>query len=165
MLKNTKDSFEKFGYDVYCLNLVDPTNGIHYNPLDLVKQAYLKGDTTKAQMLANSLSFSLYHNPNAKEPMWEEASISLLNALILAICEIGIETKQTQIINMYAVTSMLEELGRTLMKKGIPLLIHFSMIYRQQVLRESNMAQSNSHKGLHVVVFYRNDGQAKELYV
>ena len=56
MLKNTKDSFEKFGYDVYCLNLVDPTNGIHYNPLDLVKQAYLKGDTTKAQMLANSLS-------------------------------------------------------------------------------------------------------------
>ena len=39
------------------------------------------------------------------------------------------------------------------------------MIYRQQVLRESNMAQSNSHKGLHVVVFYRNDGQAKELYV
>ena len=66
MLKNTKDSFEKFGYDVYCLNLVDPTNGIHYNPLDLVKQAYLKGDTTKAQMLANSLSFSLYHNPNER---------------------------------------------------------------------------------------------------
>ncbi|EGO8967378.1 type IV secretory system conjugative DNA transfer family protein [Enterococcus faecalis] len=118
MLMNTKDSFEKFGYDVYCLNLVEPTNGIHYNPLDLVKQAYLKGDTTKAQMLANSLSFSLYHNPNAKEPMWEEASISLLNALILAICEIGIETKQTQIINMYAVTSMLEELGAYPDEKG-----------------------------------------------
>jgi len=118
MLKNTKEAFEQFGYDVYCLNLVDPTNGIHYNPLDLVKQAYLKGDTTKAQMLANSLSFSLYHNPNAKEPMWEEASISLLNALILAICEIGIETQQTQIINMYAVTSMLEELGAYPDEKG-----------------------------------------------
>lgn len=118
MLKNTKEEFERFGYDVYCLNLVDPTNGIHYNPLDLVKQAYLRGDTTKAQMLANSLSFSLYHNPNAKDPMWEEASISLLNALILAICEIGIETNETQIVNMYAVTSMLEELGAYPDEKG-----------------------------------------------
>lgn len=118
MLKNTKEEFERFGYDVYCLNLVDPTNGIHYNPLDLVKQAYMRGDTTKAQMLANSLSFSLYHNPNAKEPMWEEASISLLNALILAICEIGIQQDKTQVINMYAVTSMLEELGAYPDEKG-----------------------------------------------
>ncbi|EOH86318.1 VirD4-like conjugal transfer protein, CD1115 family [Enterococcus pallens] len=118
MLKNTKSEFERFGYDVYCLNLVDPTNGIHYNPLDLVKQAYMRGDTTKAQMLANSLSFSLYHNPNAKEPMWEEASISLLNALILAICEIGIQQDKTQVINMYAVTSMLEELGAYPDEKG-----------------------------------------------
>ena len=118
MLKNTKSEFERFGYDVYCLNLVDPTNGIHYNPLDLVKQAYMRGDTTKAQMLANSLSFSLYHNPQAKEPMWEEASISLLNALILAICEIGIQQDKTQVINMYAVTSMLEELGAYLDEKG-----------------------------------------------
>lgn len=118
MLKNTKKEFERFGYDVYCLNLVDPTNGIHYNPLDLVKQAYMRGDTTKAQMLANSLSFSLYHNPNAKEPMWEEASISLLNALILAICEIGIQQNKPQVINMYAVTSMLEELGAYPDEKG-----------------------------------------------
>lgn len=118
MLKNTKSEFERFGFDVYCLNLVDPTNGIHYNPLDLVKQAYLRGDTTKAQMLANSLSFSLYHNPNAKEPMWEEASISLLNALILAVCEIGIKQNKTQVINMYAVTSMLEELGAYPDEKG-----------------------------------------------
>lgn len=125
MLKNTKAEFERFGYDVYCLNLVDPTNGIHYNPLDLVKQAYMRGDTTKAQMLANSLSFSLYHNPNAKEPMWEEASISLLNALILAICEIGINSKKTQIINMYAVTSMLEELGAYPDEKGNTALDEF----------------------------------------
>ncbi|MBO1139851.1 type IV secretory system conjugative DNA transfer family protein [Enterococcus avium] len=118
MLKNTKLEFERFGFDVYCLNLVDPTNGIHYNPLDLVKQAYMRGDTTKAQMLANSLSFSLYHNPQAKEPMWEEASISLLNALILAICEIGIQQDKTQVINMYAVTSMLEELGAYPDEKG-----------------------------------------------
>lgn len=125
MLKNTRAEFIRFGYDVYCLNLVDPTNGIHYNPLDLVKQAYMRGDTTKAQMLANSLSYSLYHNPNAKEPMWEEASISLLNALILAICEIGIESKKTHIINMYAVTSMLEELGAYPDEKGNTALDEF----------------------------------------
>lgn len=125
MLKNTKAAFEHFGYKVYCLNLVEPENGIHYNPLDLVKQAYIKGDTTKAQMLANSLSFSLYHNPSAKEPMWEEASISLLNALILAVCEIGVQTNKTQVVNMYAVTSMLEELGAYPDEKGKTVLDDF----------------------------------------
>ncbi|GMG66722.1 VirD4-like conjugal transfer protein, CD1115 family [Tetragenococcus halophilus] len=111
MLKNTQQAFKSWGYDVYCLNLIEPENGIRYNPLDLVKQAYFAGDTTKAQMLASSLSFSLYHNPNAKEPMWEEASISLLNALVLAICEKGQNESKPEIVNMYAVTSMLEELG------------------------------------------------------
>ncbi|MDN5811287.1 MAG: type IV secretory system conjugative DNA transfer family protein, partial [Tetragenococcus koreensis] len=111
MLKNTQQAFKSWGYDVYCLNLIEPENGIRYNPLDLVKEAYFVGDTTKAQMLANSLSFSLYHNPNAKEPMWEEASISLLNALILAICEKGKNESKPEIVNMCAVTSMLEEMG------------------------------------------------------
>lgn len=118
MLKNTKAEFERFGYDVHCLNLVEPENGIRYNPLELVKKAYVKGNYTKAQMLANNLSFSLYHNPNSKEPMWEEASISLLNALILAICEIGVNSNAPQVINMYAVTSMLEELGAYPDEKG-----------------------------------------------
>lgn len=57
--------------------------------------------------------------------MWEEASISLLNALILAICEIGINSKKTQIINMYAVTSMLEELGAYPDEKGNTALDEF----------------------------------------
>lgn len=125
LLKNTKAEFERFGYDVYCLNLVEPENGIRFNPLELVKKAYIKKDFTKAQMLANSLSFSLYHNPNSKEPMWEEASISLLNALILAICDIGVTSGHTECINMYAVTSMLEELGAYPDEKGYTALDSF----------------------------------------
>ncbi|EKK0901630.1 type IV secretory system conjugative DNA transfer family protein [Enterococcus faecalis] len=40
MIKNTKKEFEKFGFDVFCLNLVQPSYSIGYNPLELIKNAY-----------------------------------------------------------------------------------------------------------------------------
>lgn len=122
MLKNTKADFEKFGFDVFCLNLVEPDNGIRYNPLELVRKAYFNQDYSKAQMYANAFSFSLYHNDNAKEPMWQEASIALLNALILAVCEIALQQKKIQYVNMYAIVTMLEELGGNPDKNGITTL-------------------------------------------
>ncbi|MFT8391177.1 MAG: type IV secretory system conjugative DNA transfer family protein [Sporolactobacillus sp.] len=110
-LKNTRQDFERYGYIVYVLNLLLPYQGIAYNPLELVKKAYMKGDYAKAQMLCNTLSYSLFHNPNAKDPMWEESSISLTNALILAVCGICKKIGHPECITMYTVTVMLNELG------------------------------------------------------
>lgn len=42
MLKNTHLEFEKHGYEVMCFNLLNPYWGMAYNPLELVKQAYMK---------------------------------------------------------------------------------------------------------------------------
>ncbi|MGP9043209.1 VirD4-like conjugal transfer protein, CD1115 family [Cytobacillus kochii] len=111
MLKNTKHEFENRGYDVHVLNILDPYLSIGYNPLELVKQAYIKGDYAKAQMLCNTLSYSLFHNPNAKDPMWEKSSIALVNALILAVCDICLKNNTPEKITMYTVTVMLSELG------------------------------------------------------
>lgn len=122
MLKNTKADFEKFGFDVFCLNLVEPDNGIRYNPLELVRTAYFNQDYSKAQMYANAFSFSLYHNANAKEPIWQEASIALLNALILAVCEIAVQQDKIKYVNMYAIVTMLEELGGNPDKNGVTAL-------------------------------------------
>lgn len=111
MVRNTKAEFEAHGYDVKVLNLVTTEYSIAYNPLELVKQAYWKGDYDNAAKLANTFSFSLFHNPNAKEPMWEEASIALVNALILAVCMVCKKRDTPERVTMYTLSLMLNELG------------------------------------------------------
>lgn len=125
MLKNTRDEFEKYGYVVHVFNLLNPDQSIAYNPLELIKQAYFKGDYTKAQMLCNALSYSLFHNPNAKDPLWEEASIALLNSLILAVCDISMKSKTPEKITMYTVTIMLSSLGANPDEEGLTKLDYF----------------------------------------
>lgn len=125
MLKNTKAEFEKRGYDVYVLNLLNPYQGIGYNPLELIKQAYMKGEYAKAQMLCNTLSYSLFHNPNAKDPMWENSSIALVNALILAVCDLSLKANKPENITMYTVTVMLSELGSDPDEDGYTKLDYF----------------------------------------
>lgn len=125
MLKNTRAEFVRLGYDVHVLNLLNPYQGIAYNPLELIKQAYKRGDLAKAQMLCNTLSYSLFHNPNAKDPMWEESSIALVNALILAVCEICFKSGKPENITMYTLTVMLNELGSNPDEDGYTRLDHF----------------------------------------
>lgn len=125
MLKNTRHEYEKNGYDVYVLNLINPDWGISYNPLELIKQAYINKEFAKAQMLCNTLSYSLFHNPNAKDPMWEESSIALVNALILAVCDICISSGKPENITMYTLTVMLNELGSDPDENGYTKLDHF----------------------------------------
>ncbi|WP_203633250.1 VirD4-like conjugal transfer protein, CD1115 family [Lacticaseibacillus suibinensis] len=111
MVRNTKAEFEKHGYDVRVFNLVTPEYSIGYNPLALIWDAYEKGDYDEAQLLCNTLSYSLFHNPNAKDPMWEEASIALTNALILAVCRVCKVKDTPKRVTMYTVSVMLNELG------------------------------------------------------
>ncbi|MCB5816215.1 type IV secretory system conjugative DNA transfer family protein [Lacticaseibacillus paracasei] len=125
MLRSTKAEFEARGYRVAALNLVDPTYSIAYNPLELVKQAYAAGDFDNAQMLCNTFSYSIFHNPNAKEPMWEQSSISLLNALILEVCKVCFDQHTPEKITMYTVTTMLSELGANPDENGMTKLDKF----------------------------------------
>lgn len=126
MLKNTRAEFEKHGYKVLCLNLLNPYWGIAYNPLELIKQAYIKKDFSKAQMLCNTLSYSLFHNDKSHaDPMWEEASIALVNALILAVCDLCITNGEPENITMYTLTVMLNELGSNPDEDGYTRLDHF----------------------------------------
>jgi Type IV secretory pathway, VirD4 components len=125
MLKNTRRDFEHFGYVVKVLNILLPYLGMAYNPLELIKKAYIKGDYAKAQMLCNTLSYSLFHNPNAKDPMWEEASIALVNALVLAVCGICKKNNTWDLVTMYTVTVMLNELGSNPDEDGMTKLDHY----------------------------------------
>lgn len=113
----------KRGYNVLVFDLMNYM-GLSYNPLQLVLHAYLHGDNAEAQLLANTLSYILFHDPNSKDKTWENWSIALTNALILAVtvdcCEKAEETNDREEkekwygkINMYSVARLLVDLGET----------------------------------------------------
>ncbi|MCX0369044.1 type IV secretory system conjugative DNA transfer family protein, partial [Clostridium perfringens] len=48
---------------------------------------YHNGDIDEAQSLCKTLTYSLYYNPSAKDPFWQNSAMSLVNGLILAIID------------------------------------------------------------------------------
>ena len=114
----SRETLENRGYEVLMLNILEPLNSMSYNPLQLIKEAYKKKNYSEAQLLCNTLTHSLYYNPNAKDPFWENSAKSLVNALILAICDECIKSGEEDKITMYTVANMLSELGGSNKKVG-----------------------------------------------
>ncbi|WP_429706495.1 VirD4-like conjugal transfer protein, CD1115 family [Bacillus mycoides] len=111
LLAASKKTLEQRGFHIEVLNLINPLESMSYNLLQLIKDAYKQGDTATAQTLCNTLSYSLYYNPNVKDPFWNNSAMSLCNALILAVIDKCIEEKTEDKISMYTVANMLSELG------------------------------------------------------
>ena len=99
------------GYEVHVFNLIQQHMGMGFNPLQLVVDAWKSGNVSLAQQYANSITYSLYHNPNAKEPMWDESAASLVTAIILGLTEDAIKTGKEEQVNMYSVASFLSTKG------------------------------------------------------
>ncbi len=107
-----KDTLEKRGYDVQVLNLQDPLQSMSYNPLQLVKEAWLQGDEQGAGKLANSIAFSLYNDPNAGEnAFFNDGAQNAVTAIIIALVEHCVDNNCPEKITMYNVAEMLNELG------------------------------------------------------
>ncbi|XTR39293.1 VirD4-like conjugal transfer protein, CD1115 family (plasmid) [Paraclostridium tenue] len=109
----SKETLEKRGYEVLLLNLTEPLNSMSYNPLELVIQAFKKKDYGEAQLLCKTLTFSIYHDPTAKDAFWQKTAMGLTNALILSLCEKYIPIGKEEKITMYTVADMLIELGQS----------------------------------------------------
>lgn len=107
----SKETLEKRGYHIEVLNLLNPMESMSFNILQLVKDAYKDGDYSTAQTLCNTLSHTLYYNPSAKDPMWQDSAMSLCNAMILAITDKCIKENTEEKITMFTVANMLSELG------------------------------------------------------
>ncbi|MBU4643215.1 conjugal transfer protein, partial [Bacillus toyonensis] len=65
MYSAAKVTLEKRGYDVEVLNILEPLQGMSYNPLQLAIDAWVNGDIQEAVKRVNTLTFSLYDDPNA----------------------------------------------------------------------------------------------------
>ncbi|MFB7141699.1 VirD4-like conjugal transfer protein, CD1115 family [Gottfriedia sp. NPDC056225] len=112
----SKDTLEKRGYHVEVLNLLDPLQSMSYQILQLVIKHYKQGNYAQAQQSANTVSFMLFNDPNSKDPFWQNSSISLCNALILAICDKCTKEGREDQITMYSVANMLNTLGSKTIK-------------------------------------------------
>ncbi len=111
MLAASKNTLEERGYHVEVLNLLNPLESMSYNLLEMIKETYKDGDYSTAQALCNTLSYTLYYNPNAKDPFWQQCAMSLCNAMILAVTDKCITEQTEEKITMYTVANMLSELG------------------------------------------------------
>ncbi|MGN7233336.1 VirD4-like conjugal transfer protein, CD1115 family [Priestia megaterium] len=111
LLAASKNTLEERGYHVEVLNLLNPLESMSYNLLEMIKETYKDGDYSTAQALCNTLSYTLYYNPNAKDPFWQQCAMSLCNAMILAVTDKCIKEKEENKITMYTVANMLSELG------------------------------------------------------
>ncbi|MGL5641727.1 MAG: VirD4-like conjugal transfer protein, CD1115 family [Paraclostridium sp.] len=111
LIAMSKETLEKRGYDVLLLNLTEPLNSMSYNPLELIIQAYKNNDYGEAQLLCQTLTYSIFNDANSKDAFWQNTAMSLTNALILALCEKYIPINQEEKITMYTVANMLTELG------------------------------------------------------
>ncbi|RGX09362.1 VirD4-like conjugal transfer protein, CD1115 family [Paraclostridium sordellii] len=111
LIAMSKETLEERGYEVLLLNLTDPMNSMSYNPLELIIQAYKNNEFGEAQLLCQTLTYSIFNEPNSKDAFWQNTAMSLTNALILALCEKFIPINQEEKITMYTVANMLTELG------------------------------------------------------
>lgn len=140
------------GYDVKVINLLDLNNTNCYNPLQLIIDAYKNDELGEAQLLCKSFTFSLYHNPKSKEPMWENSAMSLVNGLILALCEkcltknkdlVGLSEDELnkikaeeQKVTLYTVATLLSDLGSENTPAGNALDLYFSALPKESIAKK-----------------------------
>ncbi|WP_214725511.1 VirD4-like conjugal transfer protein, CD1115 family [Exiguobacterium sp. s143] len=105
----SKETLEARGYQVEVLNLMNPSQSMSYNLLQLTIDAYLDENYSLAQQYARSVAYMLYHDPKAKDPFWSNSSTDLCTALILGLCEQA--KHEPEKITMYNVALMLSDLG------------------------------------------------------
>lgn len=106
------DSFEKEGFIVLCLNLIECSNSIQFNLLQEVINYFDMGQEEKGQELALSIGYSIFEPDKqiGNEKYFALASMDLLAAFIIAITMDCIETDQREKINIYSIFILFSEL-------------------------------------------------------
>ncbi|MGM0122487.1 type IV secretory system conjugative DNA transfer family protein [Enterococcus sp. AZ152] len=117
-----KKTLENRGYIVWLLNLNDTAVSDTTNPLALVVhyyKQYLFGKTQverdrgldQAQAELATLCYTYFHDPNAKEPIWQNSASALFTAGSLALIEESLLLQREELSNMYTILNMIAEMN------------------------------------------------------
>ncbi|MEX1447712.1 type IV secretory system conjugative DNA transfer family protein [Enterococcus sp. C76] len=117
-----KKTLENRGYIVRLLNLNDTAISDTTNPLALVVhyyKQYLFGKTQverdrgldQAQAELATLCYTYFHDPNAKEPIWQNSASALFTAGSLALIEESLLLQREELSNAYTILNMIAEMN------------------------------------------------------
>lgn len=108
----SKAVLEQRGYKILILNLTECSKGIQYNPLQIIIDAYKKGNYSEAELLCNTFAASLFptDKKSGQEQFWNLNAINVLCALILALVEDCISEGHEEKINMYSLMNLFQEM-------------------------------------------------------
>ncbi len=140
-------TLKKRGYDIQISNLIETDNSMSYNPLQLIINAYKNKEYSTAQLLCNTLTFSLYNDTNTKEKFFQESAQFLVNALILAITKDCIDSNQEEKITLYTIANFLSEKGSRVDEDGNNELDKFFKSRDYSDIAKMQYASSNFSKG------------------
>lgn len=112
MFRGTRRPLMDLGYEIKCFNLLMPELSMQYNVLEEIKQAYFAGDITRAEKLTKSFTFKIYHNKEAKDPVWQKGAQAVVSATILAIARMSKEMNEAKYVNIPSVYTFLQVLGQ-----------------------------------------------------
>ncbi|AVL00163.1 MULTISPECIES: VirD4-like conjugal transfer protein, CD1115 family [Pediococcus] len=108
-------ALRKRNYNVQVLNLQDMNSSMSYNPLAVAVDFAKRGYYDKAQQYINSVSNAIYtkpgHQSGGNDDFWIKSSISLLNALILALMDIAQRSDSWKKVTLRNAQLMLNEMG------------------------------------------------------
>lgn len=147
----SKAMLEKRGYEVKVINLMEMDNSNGFNPLEIIKEAYKEGDFGEAQLRCRTFVHSIYYNAKSTDPIWDNASMDIASALILALCEKCIKTdeekktlskeelkyweKEEGKVNLYSLACMLSELGSDKTVVGTALDLYFDSLPKKSIAK------------------------------
>lgn len=99
------------GYNVQVLDLQNPDVSMSYNPLARAVSLAQAGYYDQVQQEVNTFSSAIYVDPAAKDKFWQNSSINLLNALILALIDYAKRNNDWSKVTMYNAVHMMTDLG------------------------------------------------------
>ena len=108
----SKETLEKRGYNVVCLNVLEPLESMSYNPLQLVIDAYQKGDEQESAKRCNTFTSMLFaKGMGGDNEFFYSSAKSAVNAIIMTITQKCCKEGTPEKITMYNAAQMLNELG------------------------------------------------------
>lgn len=108
----SKETLEKRGYNVMCLNVLEPLESMSYNPLQLIIDAYQKGDEQESAKRCNTFTSMLFaKGMGGDNEFFYSSGKSAVNAIIMTITQKNCDEGTPEKITMYNVAQMLNELG------------------------------------------------------
>lgn len=109
----SKETLEKRGYDVYVLNLDDPLQSMSYNPLQLIIDAWVRGDIESATQMINTLGHDLYPSEDQGKNKWVyEGAQHAFIAMTMSLLKYCVAHDCIEKVTMFNVADMLSQLGQ-----------------------------------------------------